>query len=134
PSDPGALTHRFPTAQELARHGPAELAAIGLPATRAATLHNLAIAFSAGPMREPPDDPEAFAAVLRTIPGIGDWSAQYLVLRGLHHPDAFPSGDLVLRKALGLTSRAIEARAAAWRPWRAYAALHLWTAFSETPP
>ncbi len=129
------LTHRFPTAPELARHSPAELAEIGLPATRAATLHNLALAFSTGPMREPPDDPETFAAALRAIPGIGDWSAQYLVLRGLHHPDAFPSGDLVLRKALGgLTTKAVEARAAAWRPWRAYAAVHLWTAFSETSP
>ncbi len=128
------LTHRFPTATELARHGPADLAAIGLPATRAATLHALAIAFSSGPMREPPDDPETFASVLRTIPGIGDWSAQYLVLRGLHHPDAFPAGDLVLRKALGgLSPRAIEARAQPWRPWRAHAALHLWTAHSEAP-
>jgi AraC family transcriptional regulator of adaptative response / DNA-3-methyladenine glycosylase II len=128
------LTHRFPTAAELARHTPAELAAIGLPATRAATLHALALAFASGPMRESPDDPETFAAVLRTIPGIGDWSAQYLVLRGLHHPDAFPSGDLVLRKALGgLTARAIEARSTSWRPWRAYAALHLWTAHSEAP-
>jgi AraC family transcriptional regulator of adaptative response / DNA-3-methyladenine glycosylase II len=126
------LTHRFPTADELARRSPAELAAIGLPAARAATLHALALAFSRGPLREPPGDPEGFAAVLRTIPGVGEWSAQYLVLRGLHHPDAFPAGDLVLRKALdGLSPRAIAARAAAWRPWRAYAALHLWTAHSE---
>ena len=127
------LTHRFPTAAELHRHTPAELAAIGLPAARAATLHALALAFADGPLRQPPDDPDAFAAALQAIPGVGDWSAQYLVLRGLHHPDAFPSGDLVLRKALGgLTARALATRAAAWRPWRAHAALHLWTAQSET--
>lgn len=131
---PSELTHRFPTAAELAARGPAELAAIGLPAARAATLHALARAFSGGPLREPPGDPERFAAVLRTIPGIGEWSAQYLVLRGLHHPDAFPAGDLVLRKALGgLGPRAVTARAEGWRPWRAYAAMHLWTATSEEP-
>lgn len=134
PLDPRlpTLTHRFPGAAELARRAPAELAAIGLPAARAAALHALALAFADGPLRQPPDDPEAFAAALRALPGIGEWSAQYLVLRGLHHPDAFPAGDLVLRKALGgVTARALETRAAAWRPWRAHAALHLWTAQSE---
>lgn len=128
------LTHRFPTAAELAAVDPAELAAIGLPLARAATVHALARAFSAGPLRAPPGDPEGLAATLRAIPGIGEWSAQYLVLRGLHHPDAFPAGDLVLRRALGGGGpRQLAARAERWRPWRAYAALHLWTAESEDP-
>jgi 3-methyladenine DNA glycosylase/8-oxoguanine DNA glycosylase len=66
---------------------------------------------------------------LVSLPGLGDWTAQYLALR-LGEQDAFPAGDLVLRKALangGVPSaREVEARAEAWRPWRATAAIHLW--------
>ena len=126
------LTHRFPTAAELAQRDPAELAAVGLPAARAASLHALARAFAADALPGLHADPDALAAALVAVPGIGDWTAQYLVLRALHHPDAFPAGDLVLRRALGgVTARAAVARAAAWRPWRAYAVVHLWTAHSE---
>ncbi|SEJ25103.1 AlkA N-terminal domain-containing protein [Demequina mangrovi] len=68
---------------------------------------------------------------LLAIPGIGPWTAEYVALRALGDPDAFPNGDLVLRKATGLDGPALERAAEAWRPWRAYAALHLWTAVSE---
>ena len=129
------LTHRFPTAAELAAVPVAELAAIGLPSTRAATLHIVADAYAHDTIPGPSADPAEFVAALTRLPGIGDWSAQYLVLRALHHPDAFPAGDLVLRKALGgLSAKAAIDRAEAWRPWRAHAVMHLWTAHAEADP
>ncbi|WP_062463830.1 DNA-3-methyladenine glycosylase 2 family protein [Demequina soli] len=76
------------------------------------------------------DRAEARAALL-AIPGIGPWTAEYVALRALGDPDAFPAGDLVLQKAAGLDGRALAATAEGWRPWRAYAALHLWTAVTE---
>jgi AraC family transcriptional regulator of adaptative response / DNA-3-methyladenine glycosylase II len=64
------------------------------------------------------------------LPGIGPWTAHYIAMRALGHPDAFPAGDLVLQQMLGdgkrLSERATEARSQAWRPWRAYTVLHLW--------
>ena len=70
-------------------------------------------------------------ADLRAMPGIGDWTAQYISLRALQDPDAFPAGDLGVRKALATdgtlpTERQASRLAEAWRPWRAYAVLHLW--------
>jgi AraC family transcriptional regulator of adaptative response / DNA-3-methyladenine glycosylase II len=75
---------------------------------------------------------------LRALPGIGEWTAQYIAMRELREPDAFPAGDTGLLRALvdaegkKLTSRELLARAEHWRPWRAYAAQHLWAA--GTPP
>jgi AraC family transcriptional regulator of adaptative response / DNA-3-methyladenine glycosylase II len=71
------------------------------------------------------------ASALALLPGFGDWTAQYVSLRALGEPDAFLSGDLVLRRVAGpqgapLTARLLEARAEAWRPWRGYAVMHLW--------
>src|SRR5439155_24042708 len=79
---------------------------------------------------------EEVVAALAALPGIGDWTAQYVALRALGEPDAFPAADLVLRRlaAAGgtpLTWCALEARAEAWRPWRGYAVLHLWRAASD---
>ena len=72
-------------------------------------------------------DSETLLTRLREIPGIGDWTAQYVAMRALGEPDAFPSGDLGLLRALGLgTAKELERRAEAWRPWRAYAAMYLW--------
>jgi AraC family transcriptional regulator of adaptative response / DNA-3-methyladenine glycosylase II len=73
-------------------------------------------------------DSEAFLARLCELPGIGKWTAQYVAMRALGEPDAFPSGDLGLRHALNVgSSRELEERAEAWRPWRAYAAMYLWS-------
>src|SRR2546428_315226 len=73
-------------------------------------------------------DSEAFLARLCEIPGIGKWTAQYVAMRALGEPDAFPSGDLGLLRALKLrSSRELEQRAEALRPWRAYAAMYLWS-------
>jgi AraC family transcriptional regulator of adaptative response / DNA-3-methyladenine glycosylase II len=130
-SDPdGHLTHVFPTAAALAE---ADLTTLGMPRSRAGTLSGLAAAALA--------DPDLFGAHgeldeaiarLRAIRGIGEWTAQYIALRQLREPDAFPAADVGLMRALtdasGLRPSAPQllARAQAWRPWRAYAAQHLW--------
>jgi AraC family transcriptional regulator of adaptative response / DNA-3-methyladenine glycosylase II len=128
----GALTHAFPTAQQLAA---ADLSAIGMPAARRAALVSLAHAAVADPeIFEAANTLEESLARLRSIPGIGEWTAQYIALRGLHHPDAFPASDIgILRNAEQLFGKLLSpahllARAEQWRPWRGYAAQHLWSA------
>src|SRR5439155_1109570 len=77
-------------------------------------------------------DAEATIAALKTIPGIGDWTAEYIAMRALGEPDAFPRGDLVLRRMAGdCTARALERRSQSWRPWRAYAVMLLWQAAGD---
>ena len=71
--------------------------------------------------------PKAFLAKLLEIPGIGAWTAQYIAMRALREPDAFPTGDIALVRALQVNNtRELELRAEMWRPWRAYAAMYLW--------
>jgi AraC family transcriptional regulator of adaptative response / DNA-3-methyladenine glycosylase II len=109
------------------------VAQIGLPRARAATVIELA-RFAAGDgLRFTPGASLGDAvARMKTVPGIGEWTAQYIALRALRFPDAFPAGDLGLQKAASgmpggrLDERSLQARAAAWTPWRAYAALLLW--------
>jgi len=106
----------------------ADLACIGLPGTRAESLRSLARAVCDGSLRL--DGSAATSEVIEklcTLPGIGAWTANYIAMRGLGDPDAFPSSDLGLLKAAGVSSpRRLEALAEAWRPWRSYAALYLW--------
>lgn len=102
---------------------------LGLPARRAQALRELARAAAAG--RLDFSAPERLRAELLTLPGVGPWTAEYIALRGAGDPDAFPAGDLGLRKALAMggppvSERALAARAEAWRPWRGYAAMLLW--------
>ncbi|MGH8521590.1 MAG: DNA-3-methyladenine glycosylase family protein, partial [Gammaproteobacteria bacterium] len=101
---------------------------LGLPAKRAQTLQGLARALASGQLRlEPAANVETSMAELRELPGIGDWTASYIAMRALRDPDAFPQGDLGLMRALKLTKpNELLAVAEAWRPRRAYAALHLW--------
>ncbi len=106
----------------------ADLAGIGLPRARAESLRRLARAVCDGSLRL---DGSATASEaierLRTLPGIGSWTANYIAMRALGDPDAFPSSDLGLLKAAGISSpRRLEAMAESWRPWRSYAALYLW--------
>src|SRR5208337_3036990 len=76
---------------------------------------------------DPGADPEEAARSLQEFAGIGDWTAQYIAMRALRWPDAFPAGDLVLLKATGERSpKRLRLAAEAWRPWRAYAAMYLW--------
>ena len=119
------LTHLFPSAATLAT---AKLTSIGLTGARAATIRALAAAVASGKIKfEAVVDSEDFLRRLCEIPGIGQWTAQYVAMRALGEPDAFPSTDLGLLRALSLTSsKELERRAEPWRPWRAYAALYLW--------
>jgi AraC family transcriptional regulator of adaptative response / DNA-3-methyladenine glycosylase II len=127
----GSLTHLFPRPEVLSD---AKLTGIGLPKTRAATIRAFARAVCDGRIRfEGIVDSDDFLKRLCEIPGIGTWTAQYVAMRALGEPDAFPSGDLGLLRAVGAkSSRDLERRAEAWRPWRAYAAMHLWNITGES--
>jgi AraC family transcriptional regulator, regulatory protein of adaptative response / DNA-3-methyladenine glycosylase II len=104
-----------------------------MPAARARTVLNLARAVAEGRLvLDRSADPEATRRSLLAIPGVGPWTAQYIEMRALGWPDAFPAGDLGLRKALGgVSSAECEALSERWRPWRAYAAAQLWTGLTE---
>jgi AraC family transcriptional regulator of adaptative response / DNA-3-methyladenine glycosylase II len=110
----------------------ADLTRIGLPRTRAQTLNAIARALCDGGVDFRPEQSlDDFAASWCELPGIGAWTAHYIAMRAQSHPDAFPAADLVLRKMLGdrgmlLSARAVESLADRWRPWRAYAVMHLW--------
>ncbi len=69
---------------------------------------------------------------LQRLPGIGPWTAQYIAMRALHWPDAFPSSDLQLRRAANCSEKHLLVRAESWRPWRAYAAHHLWQSMGDS--
>jgi AraC family transcriptional regulator, regulatory protein of adaptative response / DNA-3-methyladenine glycosylase II len=124
------LTHLFPRPEGLA---PFDLSTLGMPRARAAALTALAAAVA--------DDPQIFALHrsledaserLRSLSGVGEWTAQYIAMRELREPDAFPAADIGLLRAMAdeqgrrPTPHQLLARSENWRPWRAYAALHLW--------
>lgn len=119
------LTHLFPEPEMLTN---APIESIGLPGMRAETIRALARRVSGGEIRfEEVIDTETFLRQLCDIPGIGKWTAQYVAMRALREPDAFPSSDLGLMHALGVAGwREVEQRSEPWRPWRAYAAMYLW--------
>ena len=123
---PDGLTHLFPRADVLAQ---ADVASIGLPKARGETIRKFARAVAEKRISfEGIVDRDVFLARLLEVPGIGAWTAQYVAMRALGEPDAFPSGDLGLLRALNITNvKELEMRAEAWRPWRAYAAMYLWT-------
>lgn len=121
-----------------ARLADADLDGLGLTGARIATLRALARALAErqldGSRHASLDDA---VAAWTALPGIGPWTAHYIALRGLLHPDAFPAGDLVLRKQVGegghpVSEAALRLRAEHWRPWRAYAAIHLWHAATRS--
>jgi AraC family transcriptional regulator of adaptative response / DNA-3-methyladenine glycosylase II len=132
-SSTNSVTHLFPNADALAD---AELTSIGLTRARAESIRALARAACEGELTfSQVVDSTAFLERLCEVPGIGKWTAQYVAMRALREPDAFPSGDLGLLRALdGASSRELERRAEAWRPWRAYAAICLWSASSLSTP
>ena len=126
------LTRLFPTPATLAAATGDELGQLGLVRQRQAAIHALAQAVSSGQIRlHAGADVAATMDALKALPGIGAWTADYIALRALRWPDAFPSGDVALQKALSpdgqrLTARAAEGRAERWRPWRAYAVIRAW--------
>ncbi len=129
------LTHLAPTAARVASARVEEIAAIGIPRARAASMHALAMAVASGQVvLDRCADPVAAIYQLQQLPGIGEWTAQYVAMRALGWPDAFPHTDLGVRKALGMPTpkQALE-MAEAWRPWRAYAVMHLWASLEENP-
>lgn len=136
---PIPLTHLPVTAARLADASPALVAEIGLPRTRAACIVALARAVAAGELPAlsgdvPGGDPATHMQRLMEVPGIGPWTATYIAMRALRWPDAFPEGDLALRKAMGgLSPARLRAVAERWRPWRAYAAQHLWASLGDQP-
>ncbi|HEX2166748.1 MAG TPA: DNA-3-methyladenine glycosylase 2 [Longimicrobiales bacterium] len=124
---------RLPAAPErLAEAEPGDIAALGMPLSRARTVVLLAqsvargdISFTATP------DINAALIALQRVPGIGPWTAEYIAMRGYQWPDAFPATDLGIRNALRGRNAAVVAEA--WRPWRAYAAIYLWDSLSTNP-
>jgi AraC family transcriptional regulator of adaptative response / DNA-3-methyladenine glycosylase II len=105
-----------------------------MPRARATAISALAAAAAADArLFHRQQDLDAAVARLKALPGIGEWTAQYIAMRALREPDAFPAADLGLLRAMAgadgvrPTPAALLARAEAWRPWRAYAAQHLWT-------
>ncbi|MGH8160581.1 MAG: DNA-3-methyladenine glycosylase 2, partial [Gammaproteobacteria bacterium] len=123
-----SLTHTFPTPARLAAASDDELGRLGVTRSRQRAIHALAAGCMAGELiLAPGADLEATLAKLRSLSGIGEWTAQYVAMRALTWPDAFPHSDHGVMKALGEKSpRRVLALAEQWRPWRAYAAVHLW--------
>lgn len=122
---PPGLSHVFPAPAVLAA---ADVAAVGLPARRGEAVRAFAGAVASGTLSFSGDMDEAFFRErVAQLPGIGAWTAEYIALRALGDPDAFPASDLGLLRATGVRSaRELDEQSRAWRPWRAYAAMHLW--------
>ena len=132
------ITHLFPRAETLAAATVDDVAPLGMPGKRAQTIIGLARFASEGGLDVKPGATlQQAISQLRSVPGIGEWTAQYVAMRALRFPDAFPAGDLGLQKAAALgepqkdetvrlSEKQLFARAADWSPWRGYAALHLW--------
>jgi AraC family transcriptional regulator of adaptative response / DNA-3-methyladenine glycosylase II len=125
------LSRAFPSSEHVIA---ADLEALGMPRARRSALRDLAIAACADPsLFRPSGDLETTLERLRTIRGIGEWTAHYIAMRALRETDAFPASDIGLMRAAGArgvrpTPAALLDRAESWRPWRAYAGQHLWTA------
>jgi AraC family transcriptional regulator of adaptative response / DNA-3-methyladenine glycosylase II len=118
------LTHVFPSMERLAAADPS---AFPMPASRAATVQRVADARASGRLHlDAGRDRSEIVEGLCAIKGIGPWTAQLVVMRGLGDPDVFLDTDLVVRQALTASGETAEA-AERWRPWRSYAMHHLWT-------
>lgn len=129
--EPG-ITYAFPAADALAG---VDLSGLPMPRARSASIEALARESAGDPaLWEAPGEADEAVRRLRTLPGIGEWTAQYIAMRALREPDAFPAADIGLQRSLAdragvrPSTAVLLARAESWRPWRAYAALHLWTA------
>jgi AraC family transcriptional regulator of adaptative response / DNA-3-methyladenine glycosylase II len=128
-----ALNTVFPTAARVAGLPYGRIAKLGMPAARARTVLALARAVADGDLELRPNaDIDATLDKLRALRGVGEWTAQYIAMRALAWPDAFPHADFGVMKALGETdARRVLAAGEAWRPWRAYAVMHLWQSLKK---
>ncbi len=133
---PCGLTTTFPRASVLAGADAAALQDTGITRMRAGAIIAVADAVATGRIALDPRAPlDATLAALRGIPGIGEWTVQYIAMRALAWPNAFPDGDAVLKRRLGCASAsALRRHAARWEPWRAYAVLHLWRQDERSQP
>ena len=133
-TDAADIQRLFPSPAAIAG---ANLDGIGMPGKRVQTLQHFAAQVASGDLHlDIQDGYTAFVERLCALPGIGPWTAEYIALRAFGEVDAFPASDLGLLKApvwgaTGIDAKQIKARAEAWRPWRAYAAAHLWHNYSE---
>jgi len=133
------VTRTFPGPADLGTVPIERIAELGIIRSRAGAIQALALHWDAlAPLLSSGASPEALVDRLRTLPGIGPWTAHYIAMRALGWPDAFPPGDVAALKAMRslfatTTPRAAEAHAEAWRPWRAYALLRLWNSLGVTP-
>ena len=123
----------FPAPERVAALRSADIAALGIVTARANAILALARAVTEGKLAlEPGADVESTLAQLTSLPGVGEWTAQYIAMRALSWPDAFPHTDYGVLKAMGTRSaRDALARAKAWQPWRAYAVMHLWKSLED---
>jgi AraC family transcriptional regulator of adaptative response / DNA-3-methyladenine glycosylase II len=112
---------------------------LGIIRQRQAAIVALARAVDSGQLRlDSHADLHDTLAGLKALPGVGDWTAQYIAMRALRWPDAFPAGDVALHKALGVQglkhpARLAEAASAAWSPWRSYAVIRVWSGMWRGP-
>lgn len=124
------ITHLFPTPKNI---GDADLSGIGMPGKRVDTIVTMAGKVAAGEIVfDGPVHPETVKRQLMEIPGIGAWTAEYIGMRVLREPDAFPGSDLALKRQVA----ELESNPENWRPWRSYAAVYLWKRYSASsvPP
>ncbi len=136
-----ALSRLFPTPQALAGADPAALGELGIVRQRQAAIQALARAVASHTLDLGPHaDPVHTVQALQALPGIGAWTAQYIAMRALRWPDAWPAGDIALHNAMGLQGtprereRACEAAGQAWKPWRSYAVLRTWAGLHAPQP
>lgn len=123
-----SLNTIFPAPEKIAQLTVDHIARLGVLAARSRSIIALAGAIANGTIQlGPGTDVAAELKKLRALPGIGEWTAQYIAMRALDWPDAFPHTDFGVMKALGETNpERVLKRAQPWRPWRAYAVMHLW--------
>ncbi len=127
------LSLLFPTAARLAALEPSEIASRGVIGARARAIVALAKEVAAGRLRlDPSADVPATVAALEELPGVGPWTAQYIAMRALAWPDAFPHPDVAVINAMDAKPKEALRAAEQWRPWRGYAVLHLWKSLEKT--
>ena len=134
-----ALSRVFPSPGVLASTSSDTMGGLGIIRQRQAAIVALARAVDSGQLRlDSHADLHDTLAGLKALPGVGDWTAQYIAMRALRWPDAFPAGDVALHKALGVQglkhpARLAEAASAAWSPWRSYAVIRVWSGMWRGP-
>lgn len=113
-----------------------EVASLGIISARSKCILALAEACRGGTLiLDACPWPQKIIEQLKALPGIGDWTAQYVAMRALRWPDAFPAGDIIIRNNLGgVSAKVAEQRAAVWQPWRSYAVMHIWRSLGKKPP